>query len=453
MSIIIIGAGQIGQFIATKLAAENKDVIVIDEDESKIASLGKELDVKVLHGNGTSPTVLREANIKEAQMVIAVTDSDEVNLLSCTVADQLAAAPITVARVRNPDFYHPHDEETLKKLNIDLMINPDKEAADNILGILSVPGAVDVMDFFGGRMKLVGVRVGCKTEITGELLENLHLSSNGKHILLSAIIRDKETMIPTGKNRILAGDTIYFVTEPDNTKNAMKLFGIEMKPIEKVMIYGGSFIGLYLAKFLEKKDIQVKMIEPNPGLCSKLVRNLDKCAVLNDTATNQEFLVQENVGDMNAFIAVTDDDENNVLSALLAKSLGCKWVIALTNKADYFPLVTTIGVDVAVSPRLIANGKILHFVRQGKVLSVSPIHEDIEILEFEALETSDIVNIPIKNAKLPKESIILSIERGGKIIIPHGETVIIPRDKILIESSTKAIPKIEKLFTVKLEYF
>lgn len=453
MSIIIIGAGQIGQFIASKLASENKDVIIIEEDESKIAGISEELDVQVIQGNGASPSTLKEAGLKDAQMLVAVTDSDEVNLLACMMSNLLTSVPVKIARVRDPEFYHIQNEETLKKLNIDMIINPDKVAADSILRVLSVPGSIEVINFFDDKMKIVGVKVKTESEITNTQLEKLRPLGKDKHLLISTIIRDGQTIIPSGKNQILPNDIVYFVTESDNIREVMKLFGFKSEKIRRVMIHGGTFIGLYLAKFLEDSDIQVKIIEPDQKKCSNLVRRLDKSVVLNDTATDQAFLTQENVKDMDAFISVTDDDEDNILSSLLAKRLGAPWTATLTTQISYIPLITAIGVDVAISPRLLSNSAILHFIRQGKVLSVSSLQEDIEILEIEALETSDIINIPIKKAKIPHEALIICIERGGEIIVPHGGTVILPGDRVLVQSTTKAIPRVEKLFTVKLEYF
>lgn len=453
MSIIIIGAGQIGQFIASKLSSENKDVIVIENNEAQIEEVSEKLDAKVILGNGASPAILREAGIKNAQMLIAVTNSDEVNLLACTLANAQTTIPIKVARVRNIDFYHPLDQETLKKLNINMIINPDKVAADAILRVLSAPGALDVLEFFGGKMKVVGIKIDEDSEFTNITLEKLDILRKNNNILISTIVRDGEIIIPTGQHKILAGDIIYFATKSDNVPDAMKSFGIKAEKIKRVMIHGGGFIGLYLAKYLEETDVQVKIIEKRQGLCRNLVRNLNKAVVLNESATDQTLLTQENVHEMDAFISVTSDDEDNILSSLLAKRLGAPWAITLTTQISYIPLITKIGVDVAISPRLLSNSAILHFIRQGKVLSVSSLHEDIEILEIEALETSNIVNTPIRRAKLPKGSLILSIEREGKVLVPDGRTVVVPGDKVLVQTNTASIKKIEKLFTVKMEYF
>ena len=302
-------------------------------------------------------------------------------------------------------------------------------------------------------MKLVGVKVKEKSTLTDQYLEKLRLSEDIPHILFTTIIRDGETIIPTGRNRILPGDIVYFISETEKIPSIMKLFGYRSDRIKRVMIHGGTFIGMHLAKFLEKHDVQVKIIDSSAEACSKLVRNLNKSVVLNETATDQSFLQQENVGDMGAFIAVTGDDEDNILSTLLAKRLGTPWAVTLTKQISYIPLITTIGVDVVISPRLIANSAILHFIRQGKVLSVSSVQDDIEILEIEALETSNIVNIQIREAKIPKGALILSVERDGNIIIPDGSTVIQPGNKVLVQADNQAISKVEKLFTVKMEYF
>jgi trk system potassium uptake protein TrkA len=453
LNIIIVGAGQIGRFVASKLSKENKDVIVIEEDERRIAEINEELDVQVIRGNGASPNILREAGVNKAQMIVAVTDSDEVNILSCLMSNMQTSVPVTVARVRDPGFYEIQDEEIIKKMDIDMIINPEKEAADAILRILSVPGSLEVMNFFGGKMKLAGVRAKRESEITGKRLDELQPLNDGNHLLITAIVRDGESIIPSGKSRLLEGDLVYFIAKPDDIPNVMKLFGYESEKVKRVMIVGGGYMGMHLAKILEQRDIQVKIIEPDAKLCSNLVRNLDKSVVLNEAATDQALLVQENVKDMDAFISITPDDENNILSSLLAKRLGTPWTISLTNEINYIPLVRTIGVDVVISPRLIANNKILHFIRQGKVLSVFAFQEDIEILEIEALETSDILGKPLKDAKIPKGVLVIAVERDGEVMIPDGNTIIKSGDKVLVQATTKSIPGLEKLFTVKLEYF
>lgn len=453
MSIVIIGAGQIGRFIASKFSSENKDVIIIESNEKLTAELEDELDVQVITGNGASPSILKQAHIDDAQMLIAVTDSDEINLLACMMANMQTTVPIKVARVRNPSFYKPEDKETLDKLNIDMIINPDYEAADSILRILTVPGSIDVINFFQGRVKVVGVRVKGESEITNKRLEDIHSLSGGENLLISTIMRDEETIIPDGKQKIIPGDLVYFVSESDNIPKVMKLFGYKSEKIKRVMIDGGGYIGLHLAKILEQKDIQVKIVESDATRCSNLVRNLDKTVILNDKATDQSLLTQENIADMDAFISVSDDDENNILASLLAKRLGTPWTITLTNETDYIPLISTIGVDVVISPRLIANSALLHFIRQGKVLSVSHLQEDIEILEIEVLETSAITNIPLKKAKMPKGALVICLERKGEISIPDGNTIIQAGDKVLVQSTTEAVKKLEKLFTVKMEYF
>jgi len=453
MGIVIVGAGNIGSYLAERLLHENKiDVVIIEEKEEKVSLLRERLDVKSLCGNGVSPALLTAAGINSANMIIAVTDSDETNLLACHIANLMAPAPITVARVRNGHFYEPENKEIIDKLNIDMMINPEEEAARSIINILTVPQSVEVIDLLEGKMKLVGLRAKEDSPLIGRELKLLEVASN-RHMLIASIIRGGEVIIPSGSDKILKGDTIYFVAEAKDIKSVLETFGIVEHEIKDVMICGGSFIGMYLAKALTQKGINVKIVDPDPKVCSMLIREIPSVSVFNDSPTNQDFLIQENVGEMGAFIATTPDDEDNILSALLAKRLGAHWTIALVNNEDYIPLVSTIGVDVAVTPNLIASSKILYFVRKGKVLSISPIHEDAEIIEFEALDTSSIIETPLKNAKLPKGTIILCVERDGQIIVPSGDTTILPRDKVLVATKVELIPKIEKLFTVKLEYF
>ncbi|MBU4484089.1 NAD-binding protein, partial [bacterium] len=262
-----------------------------------------------------------------------------------------------------------------------------------------------------------------------------------------------ELIIPRGEDVLKEGDLLYFVSEADKLNFGMELLGHKIDTIKRVMINGGDYIGLYLARQLEKQGVSVKIIEKDPVVCSKLIRKLNKTIVLNESATERHFLEQENIGSMDAFISVTGDDEDNILSTLLAKSLGVPWSVTLSNQLSYVPLMSSIGIDVVVNPRLIATSEILHFVRRGKVLSVAALKEDIEIIEVEALESSDIVGKPLSKIKWPSSTIVLCVEHEGGIIVPSGDTTINPNDKILLLAHYNDVAKLEKMLTVKLEYF
>jgi len=270
---------------------------------------------------------------------------------------------------------------------------------------------------------------------------------------VAAIFRMGNLIIPRGDNKIMPHDKIYFVSRPKNLFSGMKLLGHKREKIDDIIIHGGGYIGRNLALALEKRGVNVKMFEPDSAMCSIANQNLNKTVILNATGTDQDSLEEENIDKMGAFVSVTKDDEDNILSALLAKRLGCPLTLALTHKTAYQPLIASIGVDIVINPRQLTNNTILHFIRKGKVIHASALRENAEIIDVEALETSDLVGKPLKKLKLPKETLILSIKRGDNAILPDGDTVINSGDRVLMIANRKAIPKIEKFITVKLEYF
>lgn len=452
MSILVIGGGEIGQFIADKLIQEKKEVVIIEKDERVLHEIEESLDAKFVVGNGAAPQVLREAGLKNAEMVIAVTDSDEVNLLSCILAGMEAPQAIRIARIRSREF---DIEETRfqEQFRINLVINPDRETARAILKILEIPGATDMLDFFDGRVRLVGTTVRRTSPVINRPLRDLVRLREERNFLIAAIFRGGQLIIPTGDNKIMPGDNVYFMSAAKNIQAGMRLLGHKGEKAGNIMIHGGGFIGMNLATSLEKKGINVKVIEPDSKTCSVLSRHLNKSVILNAAGTNQDVLEEENVSQMDAFVAVTKDDEDNILSSLLAKRLGCPLAVALSHKSAYQPLISAIGIDVVINPRALTNNAILHFIRRGKVIHVSCLREDAEIIEAEALETSDLVGRPIRRLKLPTGSLVLSIKRGEKLIAPWGDTVIETGDRVLLLARRDAIPKIEKIIVVKLEYF
>lgn len=452
MRVIIIGAGVVGYTIAKKLSSEGQEVVLIEKDEKRIKEIKEGLDVRVFEGSGSSPNVLMEAGIDKAEMVIAVTNSDEVNMIACLIAGTQSSVPKKLARIRDPDYtsYTRIFEEDY--LDLDLNMNPQKCAADRIIKIIEVPGAVDVVDCVGGKLKVVGCRLTEKCSIIGKRPKNL--KTDGKYVIV-AVYRGGSTIIPQGSTVLEKGDLVFAITHSGEAGNLMKLLkGAGERPGDKVVIVGGGDIGYLLAKHLEGEGYQVKVFERNDERCTFLSENLEKTIVIAGDGTDRELLLEENVSDTDTFIAVTDDEEANILTSLLAKRLGAERCITLIDKPEYLSMVSTIGIDVAVSPRLCSVSGILQFVRRGKVLSVSTLMEErVEALETVALETSDIVDVPLKNIKFPQGAIIGAVVKDEKVLLPDGETVVKPGDKVVIFALTKVIPKVEKAVTVKPEYF
>ncbi len=452
MSILIVGGGEIGRFIAEKLIQEKKAVVIIEKSERVLDEIEESLDAKFVLGNGASPRVLREAGLEKAEMVVAVTNSDEANILATIIAGMEAPQAVRIARIRNPEF--DLEGETFQDaMRINLLINPEKEAASAILKVLQMPGAIDILDFFDGEIKLVGTTVLRSSPLINRPLQELDDLRDRGHFLIAAIFRGNQLIVPSGENRIMPGDTVYYVADSEYVSKGMRLLGHRGEKTGEVMIHGGTFIGMNLARSLEERGLHVKIIESDPKLCSALSRQLDHTLILNAAGTDEEVLEQENIAHMDAFVAVTKDDEDNIISALLAKRLGAPMAIALSHKSAYRQLISSIGIDVVVNPRQLANNVILQYIRRGKVLHVSNLREQAEIIEAEALETTDLVGKPLADLKLPNGTLVLSLKRGDEIIVPWGDTVIEPGDRVLLLARREEVPNIEKFITVKMEYF
>jgi len=453
VKIIIIGAGEVGFNIASRLSLENKDVIVIDKDASALSRISNTIDVQVLQGHGSNPAILKEAGIQDADIFLAVTNSDEINIVASLITDILSPSTIKIARIRETEYNKLQNALKEHPPHIDTIINPDVEVVKTISRLIKIPGAIDVGEFAEGRLKLIGIRIDDKTPFSGISLKNIFSSIN-KRVLIAAIIRDEQLIIPSGNDKLLHGDLVYIVSEDNGLSETLAVFGKHFEPFNRAMIVGGGRIGFKLATLFEEQSIQTKLIEKNQARCNFLSEHLDKTLILHGNGSDQTLLLEENIGNIDVMITLTGDEETNILTSLLAKNLGAKKTITRINKMGYFPIMNSIGIEHVVSPRLSAINTILQHVRKGKVLSSQAIKgEFAEVLEAVALETSDIVGKPLKKLSFPKGVLIIGIMRKEDIIIPTGDSVIEPNDRIIIFSTKEAIPKVEKTLTVKLEFF
>jgi len=455
LKIMIIGAGEVGFNVASRLARENKNVVVIDRDSEALRRVSETLDVNVVLGSGNSPVVLEEAGIRETETLLAVTNSDDVNLVACLAADLISPATKKLARIRDVDFDHFHAALRESAPHIDTVINPEIEVVKSIATLMAVPGAVEVSELVDGRVKFVGILMDKGARMAGARLASLPSVAGKGTLLIAAIIRNGTLIIPKGKDSLEPNDVVYFICEDAKLSEALDVFDKREPPIRSALIVGGGRIGLRLAKVLEDQSIYTKIIEKDPDRCILLADNLNKTIVLNGDGSDQELLLEENIKDLDAVITLTNDEETNILSSLLAKQLGVRKTITKISKFSYLPLMSTIGIDQVVSPRLSAVNSILRHIRRGKVLSAKSIKgEQAEILEAVALETSDIVGNPLMRIAFPSGAIVIGISRGDDtFIIPSGESVIEPGDRIIILADRRAVPKVEKILTVKLEFF
>ncbi|UCG05318.1 MAG: Trk system potassium transporter TrkA [Desulfobacterales bacterium] len=454
MKVVIIGAGEVGFHVAHHLTLENKDVVVIDKNPDAIRRVSDHLDVQIVSGAGNSPVVLEEAGIQNAEIILAVTDSDETNLVACLVADMISPTTKKLARIRGADYDRYHEMFSLHAPHIDTIINPEIEVVKTIDQFMSVPGAADVGELADGRIKFVGVYLDKDCQLTGIRLLDLPAKIKQGRPLIAAVVREEEVIIPRGSDRLLPGDLVYFISEEDKLLDMLSIFNKYDQPVNRVLIVGGGRIGFRLATLLESKSIQTKIIEKNPDRCTLLAESLNKSVVLCGDGSDQSLLAEENIQDMDVVVTLTDDEETNILASLLSTRLGARKSITKISKFSYFPLLKAIGIEQVVSPRLSAINTILQHVRRGKVLSaISLKGEQAEVIEAIALETSDIVGKPLKNVSFPKGALVAGIIRKEDIIIPKGDSVIEPDDRIIIFARRQAIPRIEKILSVKLEYF
>jgi trk system potassium uptake protein TrkA len=454
MSIIIIGAGEVGYHLARRLSHEKQDVVIIDRDPEKIRRVQNTLDVQAIQGSGGSVGVLKEAGISEASMVIAVTNSDEANMISCLVAGVQDRVPKKIARVRDPDYSALFPLFDKEHLDIDYVINPDLEVAEMILKLIEVPEATEVVDFADGLIRMVGFPLPPDSSSAGKSLAELSRLYPQSGLIIVAVQKGDKVFIPKGPDTLSANDLLFMVMDRKRTAQALTSFGTKHRPVKKVMILGGGFIGLHLADTLEDRGVQIKIIEQDESRCLEIAQKCSRALVLRGDATYQDLLLEENVQEMDAFIAVTDDEETNVMISLLTKKMGVRRVMTLVNKVAYSPLVHSIGVDVVISPRHAAVDKIMQFIRRGKILSVSSLpEENAEAFEAVAMETSDIVGRPLREIEFPRDAIVGALVRGSEVIIPKGSTVIEPGDRVMIFALKPAVPQVEKMMTVKLEYW
>ncbi|MGD2272315.1 MAG: Trk system potassium transporter TrkA [Desulfobacterales bacterium] len=454
MKIVIVGAGEVGFHIASRLAIENKDVVVIDKNADALRRVSDNLDVQVLQGSGSSPAILSEAGLKSADILLAVTDSDETNLVSCLVSNIISPTTKKLARLRDADFDAHYDHFRKHAPHIDTVINPEIEVVKTIDRLMKFPGAVDVAEFVDGRIKIVGVYLDNDARLAGARLVDLPAKTGDVRLLIAAVVREDKLIIPRGNDRLLPGDLVYFISEVEKLPDMLSIFDKHAQPPRRVLIIGGGRIGLRLASLLDNEPIHCKIIEIQPDRCTLLAEKLNRVVVLCGDGSDQNLLAEENIQNVDMVITLTNDEETNILTSLLAKRMGAQKAITRISRFSYFNLMSTIGIELVVSSRLSAINSILQHIRKGKVISAVSIKgEQAEVMEAVALETSGIVDKPLKDISFPKDAMVAGIIRGSQIIIPSGDSVIMPNDRIIIFATQQAVPKVEKILAVKLEYF
>jgi trk system potassium uptake protein TrkA len=448
LKIIVIGAGKVGCQIAQTLSSENHDVILIERDDQIRKSAQNNLDVLIILGNGASVHTLEKAGIKQSDMIIAVTSSDEINIIACMTAKQFGV-PKKIARIRNAEYIY-NNALSLEQLGTDFIINPEIATAKEIVNLLRTPANVaQIQDFADGKIQMFELKVEENFSFIGKQLKDIVFEFP---ILVTAIYREDKIIIPGGNEKILKGDDLYVIVEKWHFLELEKIINHKSVNTQNVMIVGGSEIGFQTAKRLEKLGINTKLIERDKEKCEEIAQKLSRTLVINGDGTNIDLLQSEGINTIDGFVSVTGYDEDNLLVALLAKHLGAKKVIAKIDRTNYIPILEKIGVHAVVNPRIITASAILSFIRRGKILSLTLLKEGAaEIIELIVQSTSKIINTPLKDLNLPKNSIIGAIVRQDKVIIPSGKDSIQPEDKIIIFALSSDIKKIEQIIEGRKE--
>ena len=458
MQVIICGAGQVGFNIARYLSTENADITVVDQSPELVGKVTELLDVKGLVGFASHPDILEQAGAADADMIIAVTYADEVNMVACQICHSIFDVPTKIARIRHHSYLDPMWADLFSRdhMPIDVIISPEIEVAKAIERRLEIPGAFDVHPLANGKVSLIGVHCTPETPILDTPLRELTALFPDLHIVVVGIWRDGQGIVPRPEDLLLAGDDVYFVSETTHVARSMATFGHEETEARRIIIVGAGNIGLNLASAIEKSHPQVslKLIEIDKARAETAAQALDRAVVIHGNALDAEILEEASANLAETVVAVSNDDEVNILTSLLAKRYGCQRAVTLINKTSYAALVGPLGIDAVVSPRAITVSTILQHVRRGRIRSVHSIPEGFgEVIEAEALETSSLVGVPIREADLPDGVIVGAIVRGDEVIIPRGDTVVRANDLVVIFAATAAVKKIEKLFAVKLEFF
>jgi trk system potassium uptake protein TrkA len=444
MRVIIVGAGEVGYQIAKFLSMEIVDVVVIDRDKAKLARISESLDVAVIEGEGGAIATLNEADADKADILLAVTNSDETNMIACLLAKAMFNIPRKIARIRNPDYFN--NEKLLNKENLDIdpAINPELEVAKAIIRLLEIPFATDVEDFEGGVVKVIGFKIPENASLAGKSLMELR-SSLQKNFLIGIIEKPDRTIIPKGGDKIEPGDIIYMPVKKWEVEDAVNLLEVSAKPAKRIMILGGGRIGYYIASEMEMKA-DLKILETDAERCKFLSRNLRKTLVLHGDGADQKLLLDENIGKMDAFVAVSNNEELNIMAGLLAKKLGVGKTIAIVNRPDYIPLAHSLGLQAVLSPRVITASTILRYVRRGDIISLTAIAEGkAEIIEARVGPTSRLIGKKLQDANMPKSSLIATILRDEKVIIPSGGDVVMENDRLIIFTLRESIREVEKI--------
>ncbi len=442
MRVVIVGAGEVGFNTALMLSREEHDVVLIEQDESLVERAMEQLDVLTIQGNGASPKLLAEAGVKRSDLLIATTNSDEVNIIACLAA-KAQEVPRTVARLHNPDYYDPREPLARDMFKIDFVIHTEQMAAEEIREALLVPGAINVETFAEDRIEVAEVILVEDSPVVGLPVREIKLPEQS---LIIGIVRRGEALVPRGDTVLEARDHVFLIGERRHVGRVVGAVTNDTAPVREVMIFGGGRIGLTLALALERVGISVKVIERDEVRARYVASQLRKGLVLHEDGTSQDLLLQEGIDRTDAFVAATGDDRANLLAAMYARRLGARQTIAGISRGEFAPLSDALGVDITVSPRLLAAGAILRFVRRGDVVAVTLLESGAEMMELRVPRGCRISGRPLSEVGFPEGALVGAILRDDKVIIPSGRETLRPGDDAVVFTLQEAVSKVGRLF-------
>jgi len=452
MRILIAGAGIVGNNLAEELSEEGHDVSIIDENAEKVRRISDTLDVMSICGNACMPSVLVKAGIRDMEMVIAVTNKDEINLTVCFLASKFQV-PKRFARLRSMEFTGSGQIFSPKELFVDQAINPGEIIIDTILKILQTPGAVNVAEFAQGKILLREFDLPENAPLTGKSIKELASISDLDLIIIVAIVREGKLIIPKPEDTLKTGDRIYTLVNKEFLPFLLPMLNKTVDEVEKIVIYSANPVSINLSKALEETVKNVCIIEPSREAAHKAAEELSKTLVHHGTGTDLDLFNEINMEDVDFFMALSDDDENNILAALLAKKYGAKRALVITNDPEYLPILDSIGMDITVNPRLIVVSTILKHLRKGGVISVFKLIEDAEVLELVVDANSTIAGNRVSDLSFPTDAMIGAILRQGEMLPPDEKITFQEGDSVIVVALSSAIEKIEKLFGRKRHFF
>lgn len=445
MNILIVGAGDIGFQLAKKLSQDRHNITLIEQDKNRVKRAREQLDALVIEGNGASHRLLSQVKLENIEAVAAMTDREAVNILACMISKK-AGVPTTLARVRNPEFTEPDFILTSEDLGTDMIIHPEKETADAVVRLIRQSSATDVLEFADGKIQVIGVRLEKGSDLLHIPLSELVHHFGNPPMRVLAVKRLQQTIVPKGYTELMAGDQIFAACDPAYVQSFIEHTGQKDTRIESIMILGGGLVGQFIAASLAK-EINVKVIESDADKSQQIADLLAHTLVIHGDGTDIDLLATEGLLDMDAFIAVTGEDETNIIAALVARHLKIPRTIALVNKMEYLPITPQIGMDAVVSKQLLTVNAVQRFIQHQQATSIASLPGlDAQFIEFVAQKDSKITKKPLAELNFPKQAIIGAVMHDDQMIIAMGDTHIHAGDKVVVFTQSQVLEDVEKLF-------